>query len=64
MPGKLQPDILKQKVLNFTGALRDDLLVGGGIGEDAALIKVPEGILVAASDPVTGAGKNARLQGS
>ena len=59
MPGKLQPDILKQKVLNFTGALRDDLLVGGGIGEDAALIKVPEGILVAASDPVTGAGKNA-----
>ncbi|MBQ7594529.1 MAG: AIR synthase family protein [Synergistaceae bacterium] len=59
MPGKLQPDILKQKVLNFTGALREDLLVGGGIGEDAALIKVPDGILVAASDPVTGAGKNA-----
>ncbi|MBQ7559192.1 MAG: AIR synthase family protein [Synergistaceae bacterium] len=59
MPGKLQPDILKKSVLDFTGALRDDLLVGGGIGEDAALIKVPEGILVAASDPVTGASKNA-----
>ncbi len=59
MPGKLQPDILKQNVLNFTGALRDDLLVGGGIGEDAALIRVPSGVLVAASDPVTGAGKNA-----
>lgn len=59
MPGKLQPDILKQKVLNYTGALREDLLIGGGIGEDAALIKIPEGILVAASDPVTGAGKNA-----
>ena len=59
MPGKLQPEILKNNVLNFTGALRDDLLVGGGIGEDAALIKVPEGILVAASDPVTGAVKNA-----
>lgn len=59
MPGKLQPDILKQKVLSFTGALRDDLLVGGGIGEDAALIRVPSGILVAASDPVTGAVKNA-----
>lgn len=55
MPGKLEPDILKQSVLNFTGALRDDLLVGGGLGEDAALIRVPEGILVAASDPVTGA---------
>lgn len=59
MPGKLQPDVLKKTVLNFTGALRKDLLVGGGIGEDAALIKVPEGILVAASDPVTGATKNA-----
>ena len=53
--GKLQPDILKSKVLNFTGALRQDLLVGGGLGEDAALISVPSGILVAASDPITGA---------
>lgn len=59
MPGKLQPDILRDKVLHFTGALRDDLLVGGGLGEDAALISVPEGILVAASDPITGAEKGA-----
>lgn len=59
MPGKLEPDVLRDKVLNFTGALRRDLIVGGGLGEDAALIRVPEGILVAASDPVTGAGKNA-----
>ena len=59
MPGKLQPDILRESVLDFAGAVRSDLLVGGGIGEDAALIRVPEGILVAASDPVTGAGKNA-----
>ena len=59
MPGKLQPEILRETVLNFTGSKRDDLLVGGGIGEDAALIRVPEGILAAASDPVTGAAKNA-----
>ena len=59
MPGKLRPEILKQNVLDFAGALREDLLVGGGIGEDAALIKVSGGILVAASDPVTGAEKNA-----
>ncbi len=59
MPGKLQPDILKKNVLDFAGAEREDLLVGGGIGEDAALIKVPEGILAASSDPVTGATKNA-----
>lgn len=59
MPGKLQPEILREKVLNFTGAKRNDLLVGGGLGEDAALISVPNGILVAASDPVTGAVKGA-----
>ena len=59
MPGKLQPEILRESVLNFTGAVRSDLLVGGGIGEDAALIRVPDGILVAASDPVTGAARNA-----
>ncbi|MBQ7169562.1 MAG: AIR synthase family protein [Synergistaceae bacterium] len=59
MPGKLQPEVLRESVLDFAGAVRDDLLVGGGIGEDAALIRVPDGILVAASDPVTGAGKNA-----
>ncbi len=59
MPGKLQPEILRESVLDFAGALRNDLLVGGGIGEDAALIRVPDGILVAASDPVTGATRNA-----
>ena len=53
--GKLQPDILKAKVLSFTGSHRPDLLVGGGLGEDAALISVPSGILAAASDPITGA---------
>ena len=58
MPGKLQPDILKKSVLDYSGASRDDLIIGGGIGEDAALIKVPEGILTAASDPVVGASKN------
>ena len=59
MPGKLRPEILREKVLHYTGSLRSDLLVGGGLGEDAALISVPEGILVAASDPVTGAVKGA-----
>ena len=56
---KLQPDILAQHVLNFTGSHRDDLLIGGGLGEDAALMRVGDGLLVAASDPVTGAEKGA-----
>ena len=59
MPGKLQPEVLSRTVLSLSGAKRDDLLVGGGLGEDAALIHTPEGILVAASDPVTGADTNA-----
>ena len=56
---KLQPEILAKNVLNFTGSHRDDLLIGGGLGEDAALMRVPAGMLVAASDPVTGAEKGA-----
>lgn len=56
---KLQPEILAQHVLNFTGSHRDDLLIGGGLGEDAALMRVPDGLLAAASDPVTGAEKGA-----
>ena len=56
---KLQPEILAQHVLNFTGSHRPDLLIGGGLGEDAALMRVPAGMLVAASDPVTGAEKGA-----
>lgn len=59
MPGKLQPEILRKSVLSYTGASRSDLLVGGGLGEDAALIKIPDGVLVASSDPVVGAEKNA-----
>ena len=59
MPGKLQPEILRRSVLGYNGASRNDLLVGGGLGEDAALIKVPDGVLVASSDPVVGAEKNA-----
>lgn len=56
---KLDPDVLARNVLNFTGAHRSDLLVGGGLGEDAALIDVKGGMLVAAADPVTGAVSNA-----
>ena len=56
---KLQPEILAQHVLNFTGSHRTDLLIGGGLGEDAALMRVPDGLLVAASDPVTGAERGA-----
>ena len=59
MPGKLLPSLLQNNVLQFSGAQRNDLLIGGGIGEDAALILTPKGTLAAASDPVTGASAHA-----
>ena len=61
MVGKLPPDLLSRSVLGFSGAARDDVLVGGGLGEDAALIRWPDGgpYLVAASDPITGASEGA-----
>lgn len=63
MLGKLPPDLLSRSVLNFTGSQRGDLIIGGGLGEDAALIdffnKKNKKFLVAASDPITGAAENA-----
>ena len=59
--GKLSPDALRRNVLRYTGAPRKDLIVGGGLGEDAALIRWPdtERFLVVASDPIVGASEGA-----
>jgi hydrogenase maturation factor len=54
--GKLPPEVLKEGVLRYSGAPRPEVLVGPGLGEDAALICWGEApYLVAASDPVVGA---------
>ncbi|MDR2180301.1 MAG: AIR synthase family protein [Synergistaceae bacterium] len=54
--GKLPPEILKEGVLRYSGSPRAEVLVGPGLGEDAALIRWgEEPYLVAASDPVVGA---------
>ncbi len=58
--GKLPPDILEKHILQFSGARRPDVLVGPGIGEDASLIRFPEGKLLAvSSDPIVGASEGA-----
>ena len=61
MLGKLPPDELRRNVLRYAGAPRKDLIVGGGLGEDAALIRWPdaERFLVVASDPIVGASEGA-----
>ena len=54
--GKLPPELLLQGVLRYSGAERSDVVVGAGLGEDAAVIQWPDvPYLVAASDPVVGA---------
>lgn len=58
--GKLSPSALEKNVLSFIGANRPELLVGPAVGEDAAVIKWPEGkYLVFSSDPIVGADKGA-----
>ena len=58
--GKLAPDILEKAVLAYGGAKRDEVLVGPGVGEDAAVIRWPgDGFLVVASDPIVGAERGA-----
>ena len=54
--GKLSPEALKRNVLSYNGAPRPEVLIGPGVGEDAAVIKWPEGkYMVFASDPIVGA---------
>ncbi|MDR1733056.1 MAG: AIR synthase family protein [Synergistaceae bacterium] len=55
-PGKLPPEVLKNHVLRYFGARREEVLVGPGLGEDAAVIRWNDAsYLVASSDPVVGA---------
>ena len=54
--GKLPPDALARAVLSNIGAARDEVLIGPAVGEDAAVIKWPDGkLMVFASDPIVGA---------
>ena len=54
--GKLSPEALKRNILSYRGAPRPEVLIGPGVGEDAAVVKWPEGkYMVFASDPIVGA---------
>uniref|UniRef100_A0A7C4BAT6 AIR synthase n=1 Tax=Thermofilum pendens TaxID=2269 RepID=A0A7C4BAT6_THEPE len=52
--GKLEWAAL-EKLLRFLPVSGEEVLVGPGVGEDAAVIKVGEGFLVAHVDPITAA---------
>jgi hydrogenase maturation factor len=58
--GKLSPEALARSVFASVGAVREEVLIGPAVGEDAAVIKWPDGkLMVFASDPIVGAAKGA-----
>ena len=58
--GKLTPEALSRSVFKSSGAHRPEVLVGPAVGEDAAVIRWPEGkFMVFSSDPIVGAVKGA-----
>lgn len=50
--GKLPPELLK-RLLKHTGAKDKRVLLGPGIGEDAAVVRLGKSLLVLKTDPVT-----------
>jgi hydrogenase expression/formation protein HypE len=50
--GKLPPALLRE-LLALGPASGPELLLGPAVGEDAAAIEIPAGVLIAATDPVT-----------
>jgi len=55
LPGKVPAEILQKIVFKHLGKRRSDVILGPAVGEDAAILKVGEEVLVTATDPVTGA---------
>ncbi len=58
LPGKVPPEKLKEIVFNNLGAEGERIIIRSGLGVDAAAIEFGDVVLVASTDPITGAGKN------
>lgn len=57
--GKIPESVLKRSVLRQLHNRRDEVLMGAGVGEDCAALKLAEDeILVMSTDPITGTGKD------
>ncbi len=54
-PGKLPPEKLKELVFTRLGAPGERVLIGADLGIDASAIDFGERVLVASTDPITGA---------
>ncbi|OUJ19399.1 Hydrogenase maturation factor HypE [Methanonatronarchaeum thermophilum] len=56
--GKLGSDLLENDVMPFLGFKREEVVVHSGVGEDAAVVKMGDGVQVLSTDPITGADKS------
>ncbi|CAD5244301.1 AIR synthase family protein [Thermococcus camini] len=55
--GKIPPEKLRELVFNRLGAKGERVILGADLGVDAAAIDFGETVLVASTDPITGAGE-------
>lgn len=57
--GKISETILKRSILKQIRTTREEVLLGPGVGEDCAALKLKPGeIFVMSTDPITGTGKD------
>ncbi|MFX1607224.1 MAG: AIR synthase family protein [Promethearchaeota archaeon] len=53
-PGKVPPEILQKLVYTKLGTPDSNVLLGPSLGEDAAVIRIGDKVIIAATDPITG----------
>jgi len=53
--GKVPPRILTEVVFKALGVKRTDVILGPALGEDGALMKIGDRVVVSSMDPITGA---------
>jgi thiamin-phosphate kinase len=58
LPGKVPPEVLEKIVFNLLGVEDERVIIKSGVGIDAAAIDFGGSVLVASSDPITGAEKH------
>jgi len=58
LPGKVPPEVLEKIVFDRLGVNDERVIIKSGVGIDAAAIDFGDSVLVATSDPITGAEKH------
>ncbi len=58
LPGKVPPEKLKEIVFNHLGTEGERVIIRSGLGLDATAIDFGDTVLVASTDPITGAERN------